>query len=160
MMEKVQAFLKPREGADAIEALWRVEFVPMVRLAYNLIGNVAEAEEVVQDSFADVYRRREEIRAPGAYLRTTVILRCRSLLRRRYVRQARPPEPPVGLPEFDVALWNVVQALPEDQRVVIVLKYYGCYRASEIAKIMDMPGATVRSHLKRGLAKLRKELEP
>jgi len=90
----------------------------------------------------------------------TVGLRCRSLLRRRYVRQLRPPEPPVGLPEFDVALWNVVQALPEDQRVAIVLKYYGRCRASEIAKIMDMPSATVRSHLKRGLAKLRRELEP
>ena len=51
------------------------------------------------------------------------------------------------------------ETLPEDQRIVVVLKYYGGYRASEIASIVDMPGATVRSHLRRGLKALRKELD-
>jgi DNA-directed RNA polymerase specialized sigma24 family protein len=41
----------------------------------------------------------------------------------------------------------------------VVLRYYGGYRASEIARIVDMPAATVRSHIRRGLALLRKELE-
>ena len=146
-------------GDDTIDALFRAEFVAMVRLAYTIIGNNAEAEEIVQDNFAEVYRLRAEIRTPGAYLRTTVVLRCRSLLRRRFVRQSQPPEPPVGLPEFDVALWQVVNTLSEDQRIAVVLKYYGRCRASEIAEIMGVPGSTVRSHLKRGLATLRKELE-
>lgn len=158
-MEDVQPLRRRHSGADAIETLWRVEFVPMVRLAFNLIGDNAEAEEVVQDSFAEVHRLRDEIRAPGAYLRTTVVMRCRTVLRRRHVMRSHPPEPPADLPDFDVALWNVVQTLPDDQRVAVVLKYYGRYRASEIGKIMDMPSSTVRSHLKRGLATLRKELE-
>jgi RNA polymerase sigma-70 factor (ECF subfamily) len=56
-------------------------------------------------------------------------------------------------------LWDVLAKLPEDQRTTVVLRYYGQYRASEIAKIVGRPAATVRSHLRRGLAKLREELE-
>ncbi|MEM7288464.1 MAG: sigma-70 family RNA polymerase sigma factor [Actinomycetota bacterium] len=158
----MRAALASRRGTtiDSIEALFRIEYEPMVRLAYTLIGNNAEAEEQVQDSFAEVLRRWDEIRAPGAYLRTTVVLRCRSLLRRRRVIQAHPPEPPTELEPEDRVLWDVLHQLTEDQRLAVVLKYYGRYRASEIAEIMDMPAATVRSHLKRGLTALRKELEP
>ncbi len=50
--------------------------------------------------------------------------------------------------------------LTEDQRVGVVLRYYGGYTASEIATIVDLPGSTVRSHLRRALAALRKELQP
>jgi RNA polymerase sigma-70 factor (sigma-E family) len=159
MMEEMLRTPVRRKGVDTIEALFRAEYVPMVRLAYTLVGNNAEAEELVQDSFAEVHRRRDEIRQPGAYLRTSVVSRSRSLLRRRRVMQQHPPEPPEDLPGNAGELWDVLAELPEDQRIAVVLRYYGQYRASEIAQIMDMPGATVRSHIKRGLAKLRKELE-
>ena len=71
-----------------------------------------------------------------------------------------PPEPPAELPESADLLWDVVHQLPEDQRVAVVLKFYGGYRASEIAKITDQPAPTVRSHLRRALATMRKELTP
>ena len=148
-----------RRDADTVEALFRAEYVGMVRLAYTLVGSNEEAEELVQDSFAEVHRRFDEIRKPGAYLRRTVISRCRSLLRRRRVMQSHPPEAPEDLPGSAGDLWDVLNTLPEDQRLAVVLRYYGRYRASEIAQIMGIPGATVRSHIKRGLAALRKELE-
>ena len=50
--------------------------------------------------------------------------------------------------------------LSEDQRIAVVLRYYGRYRATEIAEMTGLPPATVRSHVRRGLAALRKELEP
>ncbi len=56
-------------------------------------------------------------------------------------------------------MWDVLGRLTEDQRIAVVLRYYGGYRASEIAAITDIPAATVRSHLRRGLAALRKELD-
>lgn len=142
-----------------METLFRAEYSGMVRLAFTLVGNNAEAEELVQDSFAEVHRRFDEIRQPGAYLRTTVVSRCRSTLRRRRVMQMHPPEPPRDLPARASHLWDVLHKLSEDQRLAVVLRYYGQYRASEIADIMDIPGSTARSHLKRGLAALRKELE-
>jgi RNA polymerase sigma factor (sigma-70 family) len=140
--------------------LYRVEYAGMVRLAYTLLGNNDEAQEIVQESFVDVYRRLDEIKRPGGYLRTAVVSRCRSALRRRRVLAQHPPEPPEGLPSEAGELWDVLMKLPEEQRIAVVLRYYGGYRASEIAAIAAIPAATVRSHLRRGLAVLRKELEP
>ena len=147
------------DDADVLDALYRAEYTGMVRLAFTLVGSNAEAEDLVQDSFVDVARRLHEIRKPGAYLRSAVVSRCRSVLRRRRVMALHPPEPPAGLASAAGELWDVLGALPEDQRIAVVLKYYGGYRASEIAKILDVPGATVRSHLRRGLTALRKELD-
>jgi DNA-directed RNA polymerase specialized sigma24 family protein len=164
MMEKVRATSDIAEVADdragRLDALYRAEYSGMVRLAYTLVGNNAEAEELVQDSFVAIYRRLDEIQRPGAYLRSTVVSRCRSALRRRRMMSLHPPEPPAGLPGGAGDLWDVLAKLSEDQRIAVVLRYYGRYRASEIAKIVDMPAPTVRSHIRRGLATLRKELEP
>ena len=147
------------EHTEKLERLYAAEYTGMVRLAYTLVGSNAEAEDLVQDSFVEVARRMDEIRKPGAYLRSAVVSRCRSALRRRRVMSMHPPEPPAGLADSAGELWDVLGKLPEDQRIAVVLRYYGGYTASEIAKIVDMPGATVRSHLRRGLTALRKELD-
>ena len=152
-----------RQGpAATLEALYRAEYVGMVRLAFTLIGNNAEAEEIVQESFVDLSFRLEDpdtrVREPGAYLRTIVVGRCRSLIRRRRVMQQHPPQPPTDLPASAEPLWDVLHKLPEDQRIAVVLKYYGGYRASEIARFTEQPAATVRSHMRRALATMRKEL--
>ena len=163
MMEEVRATSDTACVADdragRLDVLYRAEYVGMVRLAYTLVGNNAEAEELVQDSFVEVYRRLDEIRQPGAYLRTAVVSRCRSALRRRSVMALHPPVAPAGLDGGPGELWDVLAKLSHDQRIAVVLRYYGGYRASEIAKIVDMPATTVRSHVRRGLATLRKELE-
>lgn len=158
-MEAMRRVSVKQRGPQTIEDLFHAEYNGMVRLAYTLVNNNAEAEEIVQDSFAEVHRRFDELRQPGAYLRTTVVLRCRSLLRRRRVMERHAPEPLEQLPASACELWDVLNKLDEDQRVAVVLRYLGQYRASEIAEIMDMPAATVRSHVRRGLAILRRELE-
>ncbi len=144
--------------AATLEVLYRAEYVGMVRLAFTLIGSNAEAEEVVQDSFVEISRRFDELEQPGAYLRTVVVSRCRSLLRRRRVMQHQPPPRPPDLPPEAESLWDVLDELPEHQRIAVVLKYYCGYRASEISAITDTPAATVRSHLRRALHTMRKEL--
>ncbi len=70
----------------------------MVRLEFTLIGNNAEAEEVVQDSFVEISRRFDEVEQPGAYLRTVVVSRCRSHLRRRRLMHHHAPTRPPDLP--------------------------------------------------------------
>jgi len=148
--------------AATLEELYRAEYVGMVRLAFTLIGNNAEAEEIVQDSFVEVSRRLDDTRGrierPGAYLRTIVVSRSNSVLRRRRVIGHHPPERPADLtPEAD-ELWDVLDRLTEHQRIAVVLKFYCGYRAHEIGKIVDQPAATVRSHLRRAMATMRKEL--
>ena len=68
------------DRAAQLDALYRVEYAGMVRLAYTLLASNAEAEEIVQDSLIEVYRRWHDIRRPGAYLRCAVVSRCRSAL--------------------------------------------------------------------------------
>ena len=154
-----------RQGPAAeLEVLYRAEYTGMVRLAFTLIGSNAEAEEIVQDSFVEISPRLDDpnnrLRQPGAYLRTVVVSMCRSALRRRRVMQRHPAERPPDLTPEAESLWDVLDTLTEDQRIAVVLKYYGGYRAAEIAKITDQPAATVRSHLRRALAAMRKELTP
>ena len=141
-----------------LEALFRVEYAGMVRLAYTLLTNNAEAEEIVQDSFVEVHRRWGEIRKPGAYLRSAVVSRCRSALKRRSMRPPQPVDEPY-MSAYAPELWDVLTRLTDDQRLAVVLRYYGGYTASDIAGMLEMPAATVRSHLRRGLATLKKELE-
>jgi RNA polymerase sigma factor (sigma-70 family) len=141
-----------------LEVLYRVEYAGMVRLAYTLLTNNAEAEEIVQDSFVEVHRRWHEIRTPGAYLRCAVVSRCRSALQRRRMRPGVSDEEP-GVSIQAGELWDVLTRLSDDQRIAIVLRYYGGYAASDIARMLEVPAATVRSHLRRGLATLKKELE-
>ncbi len=145
------------ERVAQLDALYRIEYAPMVRLAFTLLASNAEAEEIVQESMVEVYRRWHEIRKPGAYLRCAVVSRCRSALQRRKLGAAEPLEEPcvsAGASE----LWDVLKRLSDEQRMTVVLRYYGGYGASEIAAMLEMPAATVRSHLRRGLAALRKEL--
>ncbi len=148
-----------RQGpAATLEVLYRAEYTGMVRLAFTLIGNNAEAEEVVQDSFVEISQRFDELDRPGGYLRTVVVSRCRSVLRRRRLMHQHPPPRPMDLPPEAESLWDVLEQLPEHQRIAVVLKYYCGLRASEIATIIDQPPATVRSHLRRALGVMRKEL--
>ena len=156
-MTKTDGEPAPTQGV--LDTLYRAEYDAMVRLAFTLVGSNAEAEDLVQDSFVEVSRRLADIRSPGAYLRSVVVSRSRSALRRRYIAGKHQPEPPRNLPSEADELWDVLARLTEEQRVVVVLRYYAGYRASEIAQIVEMPAATVRSHLRRGLVVLRKELD-
>lgn len=162
MMDKVKSWEQPgRVGSGPLaelEALYRAEYAGMVRLAYTLISNSAEAEELVQEAFLELHQRRADVRQPKQYLRCAVVSRCRSVLRRRLVMSLHQPERPADLSHEAGELWDVLAELSEDQRIAVVLRYYGGYRASEIAAIVDRPAATVRSHLRRGLAQLRKDL--
>ena len=61
--------------ADAgdITVLYRAEARSLLRVAYVLLGNPHEAEEVVQDAFAALGPRLSTIENPAAYLRTSVV---------------------------------------------------------------------------------------
>ena len=79
----------------ALAGLYASHYAGLVRLATLLLRDQGPAEDVVQDSFVAVHgkwRRIEPATAP-AYLRTTVVNRCRSALRHRTVALRHRPEP-------------------------------------------------------------------
>jgi RNA polymerase sigma factor (sigma-70 family) len=158
----------PRRGADAVDtrepgpldALFRRERQPLVRVAVLLVGSAAQAEEIVQDAFAVVGERWDAIDNPGGYLRTTVVNGCRMALRRRALEQRHPGDVPVPVdgPAELVELHGALDALGERARTAIVLRYFVGLSDSEIATVLDCRVATVRSTIHRELRALRKEL--
>lgn len=133
----------------------------MVRLAVLLVDSRAVAEEIVQDAFAAVATRWNDLERPGAYLRTSVVNGCRMTLRHREAqRRLDPPQVmmPVDGPAELVELHGALLNLPERQRVVLVLRYFHDLPDGEIAELVECRPATVRSLASRGLRRLRKEL--
>jgi len=144
---------------DAFVALYRERYEPMVRVAYLLTGNQAVAEELVQDAFVAVHGAWDRATSPSAYLRTTVVNRCRSWGRRRSLEQRRPPDAPEPTVLVADELWDVLQTLPARQRAAIVLRFYEDLPDEEIAEILGCRQPTVRTAIFRGLEKLRQEVE-
>jgi RNA polymerase sigma factor (sigma-70 family) len=62
-------------------------------------------------------------------------------------------------PEIDET-WRLIDRLPEDQRVALVLRYYEDLPAAEIARIQGCSTVTVRTRIHRALARLRKDMTP
>ena len=158
-MRKIKSESVPPGPTAALEVLYRAEYTGMVRLACTFVASDAEAEEIVQDSFVEVSRRIAELGDhPGGYLRAVVVSRCRSALRRRRLMGQQASIRPSDLTPEAESLWDVLGRLPEQQRIAVVLRYYCGCNASEIAAIVDQPAATVRSHLRRALQTMRKEI--
>jgi RNA polymerase sigma factor (sigma-70 family) len=145
---------------DPFEVVYEREFHAMVRLATALVDADDQAEEVVQEAFAQLYLRYGTVANPGAYARMCVLNGCRKVLRRRRLlrHQPAPTEEHSGL-GFNHVL-DTVRALPAKQRNAIVLRYELQLSDQEIADTLGMPIGTVKSTLHRALARLRTEVLP
>jgi RNA polymerase sigma-70 factor (sigma-E family) len=154
----------------AVTKLYRLHYRSLVRLAAILVGDVATAEELVQDSFLAMYtswRRLRDRNRALPYLRRSVVNRSRSVLRHRAVVNKIPPklEPHMPAAEQEViirldqhALVSALQALPIRQREVLVLRYYADLPESQIASALGISRGAVRSHVSRAKSSLRAEL--
>jgi RNA polymerase sigma-70 factor (sigma-E family) len=134
---------------------------PLVRLAYLLVGNLGDAEDVTQEVLEELYRRWDDVRPETAmaYARTAVVNRSRGLLRRRAVaRRFAPrlaqPEQAGPAPIEDRWLWDLVQALPRRQREVVVLRYWCDLAEADIAQVLRISTGTVKSSAHRAHARL------
>lgn len=74
-------------GAPIFEDLYEEQFLPMVKFAALMTGNVEVARDIVQDSFVKLHVKWVGVEHPKAYLRTSVVNACRS--RARWERRRR-----------------------------------------------------------------------
>lgn len=155
--------------------LYRSDYDRLVRLATMLVDDVGTAEELVQDAFVAFATQQgrtplRDSQAAPAYLRSAVLNRARSQLRKRAVRRRhlRSVEAPPTAPPADrdvVAsddhrhMLDALRRLPERQREVLVLRYYGDLSEAEIAAALDISTGSVKTHAHRGLAALATRLE-
>ena len=140
----------------------------LFRLAYRLTGTREDPEDVVHDVFVglpEALARYEERGRLGAWLgRVTARV---ALMRQRKARRRQE----VGLDSAadiasrpqrtseDGALRAALDALPPDQRAVVVLKEIEGYTHSEIAATLGISSVTSRVRLLRALRRLRRQLE-
>jgi RNA polymerase sigma factor (sigma-70 family) len=153
--------LRSRRSSE-FEALFRSEYAGMVRLAFAVLANRAEAEEVVQDAFVDVHRRWNEILNPPAYLRAAVVHGARAVMRRRIKRDElhtlAGPRLVTTHEDHDYII-DVLALLPERQQIAVVLAYYAELSPGEIAEVLECRTGTAKSLVHRGLKRIRTELQ-
>jgi RNA polymerase sigma-70 factor (sigma-E family) len=157
-----------RAAALTLEDLYRQHRMRFVRLAILLVDDPATAEDVVQEAFAGLHRHWAGLRdaaAALAYLRTAVVNGSRSVLRRRKTaREYTPPhnvnarsaESLAMLTAEHQAVVRALAQLPDRQREVLVLRYYGGLSEAEIAEATGISRGTVKSTASRGLDALQR----
>ena len=168
-------------------------------VAYDLLGNRAEAEEAVQEALARACEAIDDLRdpeaAPAWFLRIVTTM-CLRTLRRRKLRRALlgwlpgakgAPEPTaapaeLAAPREDIAermhgvaeagpavqlasheqlgaLFDHLDQLSAQQRTALVLRYGHDLAVGDIATMLGVEPATAKTHLVRGLARLRDLME-
>ncbi len=155
------AHLARADANDGFAACYALHRDEMFRIAQLMTGSPSAAEEIVQESFVRVYERWDELRLPVAYLRTCVVNRSRSWLRRRrLVRRHAEVRTAVELHvDRPNELGDALTRLSPRAVSVVVLRYYSRLSTAEVAATLKISEGTVKSTLARALAKLRKELE-
>lgn len=137
-------------------------------LARSLTRSWSDAEDLVQDAYADARRRWESVGAmddPAAWVRRAVVNRSASRWRRlgREVRalgrlagggRAEADGPTLA----DDALWTAIADLSPQQRRVVALHYVDDRSVEEIAALLGCSTGSVKTHLSRARAGLRAAL--
>ncbi len=160
-------------GGDrrAFELLYRRYARPVLAMALRRLGDYGRAEDVVQETFASVWRSAASYRperGPGA---TWLYAVARNAITDGL---RRTPEPPVDVPdgpgrepdpseraEDAWQAWRVhraLEVLPEHERPVIELAYWRGLSQSEIAEALGIPLGTVKTRTRSALARLADEL--
>jgi RNA polymerase sigma factor (sigma-70 family) len=136
----------------------------VLRLAYSYLHNTADAEEVLQDTLVQFLRT-------AAVLNTKEhekawIIHVASNLSKNRIKYNAIRQTDVLMEELiaenrdDLSfVWEAVKALPAKYREVVHLFYHEGYQTAQIAQILGMKEATVRSNLSRGREKLKTVLK-
>lgn len=152
-------------------------------LAYRMLGNRQEAEDVVQDTFLRVYEHLasyDRSRKFSTWLYRIATNQCIDRLRRRrsvysldadlaegegmdgysVLRTDEPgPEESLMLTERQRMVFEAVASLPDKYKAAVALRYYQDLSMQEISDILQIPVSTVKTRIHRGREYLRRRLE-
>jgi RNA polymerase sigma-70 factor (ECF subfamily) len=146
---------------------------------WRVLGTEDEARDVAQEAFLKAYRALSGFKREArfsSWLYQIALNLCRDRLRRRRTRatvsleeieasgptlvEARPGAQDALIREdLAGAVRRAIEALPPEQREIVILKEYQELTFLEIAQALDVPVSTVKTRLYRGLGQLRTRLE-
>jgi RNA polymerase sigma factor (sigma-70 family) len=156
---------------EVIADLYKSERSALIRLAVMMTQDRILAEDLVQDAFANLFRRwallEDHTKAP-AYLRVAVVNGSRSFHRRRALAwrhadgwqngTSEGADTAVLLDEEYRQVVAAVHELPARQRQVIALRYWADMSDGEIAEALGVAEVTVRATMSRALSRLLREV--
>jgi RNA polymerase sigma-70 factor (sigma-E family) len=160
-----EASRRPLSDADFTELVYAC-WPSLYRTAYLLVGDRAEAEDLVQTALAKTYAAWPRVRdldaAPG-YARTVLHNTAASWFRKKSWRNERPtellPEPAYHPDHTDrPTVIGALDQLPPRQRAVIVLRFYEDLSVGQTAAALGCSEGTVKSQTHDALARLRRLL--
>ena len=165
---------RARNGdVNAYEALVQQYQQLAFRVAYQVTGDAAEAEDAAQEAFVNAYYALGRFR-PGAPFkpwlcrivanearnRRTSAQRRTVLAQRALVAQssgdsAQSPEDAAEASEFRSTVVTALRRLREDDRLILAYRLFFDLSEAEMAEALDCPRGTVKSRLSRALTRLR-----
>lgn len=154
---------------DAFARLVEEHEAMVFSIALHFFNDRTKADDIAQDVFVRLYRSLSTIESSAHlvyWLRQVTARRCIDEKRtfRLFAVPLESVRPPVsvgndpGDPILQRRLRGLLTTLPAPQRIAIALRYQEELDPAEIARILDVPVPTVKSHLYRGLRALRKKL--
>jgi RNA polymerase sigma-70 factor (sigma-E family) len=144
----------------------------LLRTAYLLTGNVADAEDLVQSALTKTYLAWDRIQDRSAldgYVRRAIVNTHISWWRRRRVEEYPTDEIPEQAvldhhegSDLQETLRRAIDRLPRRMRAAVLLRYYDDMSEAEVAQVLGISLGTVKSTVSRAVAKLRidAELQP
>lgn len=170
LVEQMQAGSK-----EAFDALYEKYKNLALRTAYLITGNLADSEDVVQDTFVKVYLHSRELKKRSGFKAWMMQILVRTAYRMSKKRKREfPDEEAVNRMEdrtepssLDKVMqteeakyvWEAVKALAPRHRTVIVLFYYNQLNISEIAGVLGIMEGTVKSRLHTARKRIQEMLE-
>jgi len=143
------------------------------RIAFSVLRQREDAEDVAQEAFAKAYRSFRQLRERDRFRAWLVRMTFRMAIdrqranRRRLVRESveaglqtrlEPASDSLVASERAEQLWRAIDALPEKLRLVIVLAGIQGHDIREVATLLDVPDGTVKSRLFLARKQLRERL--
>ena len=150
----------------ALNRLMETYGTNVLRVCFLYLHDHALAQDAAQTTFLKAWQALDTLREGStekAWLMQIAVNNCRSMLRsREYKHYAHGadldsmPEPSTETPMHDPTVYNAVMSLPDKYREVIILHYYQSLPTPEVAMVLHIPQASVRTRLHRA----RRLLEP
>ena len=155
-----------REWLENAIARWEK---PMLRLCFAYLGDVAQAEDAVQETFFKAWEHLDSFRGEAeerTWLMRIAMNTCKDLLKSSWFRNTDRSVTPDSLPEGaapfeerDDSVTRAVMSLPPKLREVTLLRWYQGLSLEEMAKVMRLPRSTINYRLKNAKTMLKGELE-
>jgi RNA polymerase sigma factor (sigma-70 family) len=149
---------------DDFDAAFRRLYRPAFGVAYRIVGNGADAEQLASEALARAFaswRRISRLPHLDAWvMRVTANLALDAARRRRPVPEPGPDLDPEETTVLRLALGDALRRLPRRQRDVIVLRHLAGHTEAEVADLLGISIDSVHTHARRGRSNLRRTLGP